>query len=121
MYKKIGKRVIDFVFSLILLIILFPVFIIISVIIRTDSKGPAIFKQVRTGKNKKNFILYKFRSMRISNNFYNKKEKDKITKVGEVLRKTSLDELPQLINILNVKGIFRNHYNIINDGFFPFF
>ncbi|MBR3162063.1 MAG: sugar transferase [Bacilli bacterium] len=100
MYKKIGKRVIDFVFSLILLIILFPVFIIISVIIRTDSKGPAIFKQVRTGKNKKNFILYKFRSMRISNNFYNKKEKDKITKVGEVLRKTSLDELPQLINIL---------------------
>ncbi len=100
MYKKCGKRVFDFVLALILLVLLFPILIIISIMIRIDSKGPAIFKQVRTGKNNKNFILYKFRSMRISNDFYNIKEKDKITKFGGLLRKTSLDELPQLINIL---------------------
>ena len=99
------KRIIDIVFSILGLIILAPVFLIISVVIKLESKGPVIFKQKRIGRYKKNFTIYKFRTMR------NDAPKDMpthmlknangcITKVGNILRKTSLDELPQLVNIL---------------------
>ncbi|MFY8331098.1 sugar transferase [Vagococcus carniphilus] len=105
MYKNGLKRVIDFVLSLIGIIVLSPVFLILVVAIKLDSKGPVIFKQKRIAKNKETFNIYKFRTMRIDT----PKEMPThlldnpdyfITKVGKFLRKTSLDELPQLFNIL---------------------
>lgn len=96
----IVKRIIDILLSLILLIVLCPLFIIISLIIITDSPGPIFFRQERTGLNGKDFYLIKFRSMAADNDVYNFKEEDRITKVGNFIRKTSLDELPQLINII---------------------
>lgn len=99
------KRIIDFILSLIGIIILLPIFLILAIIIKIDSKGPIFFKQKRVGKNKEYFYILKFRTMRIDT------PKDMpthmlenpdifITKVGKFLRKTSLDELPQIINIL---------------------
>ena len=101
------KRIIDIVLSFIAIIVLIPFFILISIIIKCESKGPIFFKQKRIGKNKKQFTIYKFRTMRqdtpkdIPTHMLNEAEKH-ITKVGKFLRKTSIDELPQLINI--VKG-----------------
>ena len=105
MYKKVIKRIIDFILSLCGLIILSPVFIILCIWIKLDSKGPILFKQKRIGINKSNFNIYKFRTMYIDT------PKDMpthmlanpdqfITRAGKFLRKTSLDELPQIINIL---------------------
>lgn len=105
MYKNGLKRVIDFVLSLIGIIVLLPVLLILVIAIKLDSKGPVIFKQKRIAKNKEIFDIYKFRTMRIDT----PKEMPThlldnpdyfITKVGKFLRKTSLDELPQLFNIL---------------------
>lgn len=96
----IFKRILDFIVSLILIIILSPLFVAISIAIKLDSPGPVFFKQIRTGKNGEDFKLLKFRSMAKDNDVYNFEEKDKVTKVGKFIRKTSLDELPQLINIL---------------------
>lgn len=110
------KRIIDIVCSLLGIILLSPFFIIISIIIKTTSKGPVFFVHKRVGKNGKEIGIYKFRSMVVNaeqlldtlteeqkeefrRNF--KLENDpRITKVGNILRKTSLDELPQLFNIL---------------------
>lgn len=100
MYKCFFKRFFDILCALLLLIVLSPIMIIVALLIKLDSKGPAIFKQIRSGKNGKDFTLYKFRSMTCNNNFYDKSEEDQVTKVGAFIRKTSLDELPQLINIL---------------------
>ena len=100
MYKKFIKRILDLLLAIILLVLLSPIFIIVSIAIKLETKGPVIFKQIRSGKHNKEFTLYKFRSMTANNDFYNTKEEDQITKVGRVLRKTSLDELPQLFNIL---------------------
>lgn len=103
-YLKI-KRLLDFILALIGMIVLCPLFLILAVVIKTDSKGPVFFKQKRIGKNKRYFYILKFRTMRTdtpkdmpthmlqgANSF--------ITKSGKFLRKTSLDELPQIINIL---------------------
>ncbi len=98
------KRVFDFFTSLILLIVVSPIFLILMLAIRLTSKGPIFFTQRRIGKDNKEFVLYKFRTMKINTpnvathllknpDFY-------ITKVGKFLRKSSFDELPQLINIL---------------------
>ena len=100
MYKKFIKRILDLLLAIILLVLLSPIFIIISIAIKLETKGPVIFKQIRSGKHNKEFTLYKFRSMTANNDFYNTKEEDQITKVGRIIRKTSLDELPQLFNIL---------------------
>ncbi len=97
-------RVFDFSTSLLGLIILFPVFLIISVLIRLDSKGPTFYKQKRVGKNNRDFMLYKFRSMGVGSD---KKgllitvgnDDTRITKLGGFLRKYKIDELPQLINV----------------------
>lgn len=99
------KRTIDFLASLFALIILSPLFLFIAIWIKTNSPGPVLFKQKRVGNNKELFEIYKFRSMRsdtpadMPTHLLNDPEAF-ITKSGHFLRKTSLDELPQLINIL---------------------
>ncbi len=114
-YIKI-KRILDIIFSTIGLIILSPIFAIIALAIKIESKGPVFFKHTRIGKNGKIIKIYKFRSMvenaeELIKNFtpeqmeeykeYYKLSNDpRITKVGKILRKASLDELPQLINII---------------------
>ena len=99
MYKYV-KRILDLIIAITLFIIFLIPMIIISILIKLDSKGPVLFKQVRTGKNGKPFNLYKFRSMSVDNDVHDFSKQDNHTKVGDVLRKTSLDELPQIINIL---------------------
>lgn len=100
MYRHFFKRLLDIIFALVLLVLLLPVMLLVAMAIKLDSKGPAIFKQIRSGKNNKEFMLYKFRSMTCNNDFYDKSKEDQITKVGAFIRKTSLDELPQLFNII---------------------
>lgn len=105
MYNKGIKRGIDFILSLMGLIILSPVFIILCIWIKLDSKGPILFKQKRVGINKSHFNILKFRTMYIDTPkdmpTHMLKDPDQfITKSGKFLRKTSLDELPQIINIL---------------------
>ncbi|SFD37438.1 O-antigen biosynthesis protein WbqP [Enterococcus casseliflavus] len=105
MYKDGLKRIIDFLLSLIGIIVLSPILLLLCLAIKLDSKGPIIFKQKRIGKNKTHFHIYKFRTMKVDT----PKEMPThllenpdlyITKVGKFLRKTSLDELPQLFNII---------------------
>lgn len=97
---KIFKRFIDLLISLVLFILLLPIMLIISIAIKLEDRGPVFFKQARSGKNDTIFYMYKFRSMVVNNDVLNFKEKDQATRVGKFLRKTSLDEIPQLINIL---------------------
>lgn len=99
MYKYV-KRFFDLIMALILVIIFLIPMIIIAILIKLDSKGSIFFKQERTGKNGKIFLLYKFRSMAIDNDVHDFNCQDKKTRVGNVLRKLSLDEFPQLINII---------------------
>ncbi|MCR8745433.1 sugar transferase [Romboutsia lituseburensis] len=98
------KRIIDIIGSLCGITVFSPIFIITAILIKIESKGSIIFKQLRIGKNSKPFYIYKFRSMKtdapniatndlVDPDFY-------ITKVGKFIRKTSIDELPQLFNIL---------------------
>lgn len=94
------KRFMDIVAAVVGIVITFPLMLIIAIAIKLDNKGPALFKQVRTGKKGKEFVLYKFRSMAVNNDFYNTAEEDRVTRVGKFIRKTSLDELPQLFNII---------------------
>lgn len=104
MYLRI-KRIMDFVLSLVGLVILSPIFILLALVIKLDSKGPIFFKQNRIGKNKKHFNILKFRTMRTDTpgdmpTHMLQNPDTFITKSGKFLRKTSLDELPQIINIL---------------------
>ncbi|MGQ7562834.1 sugar transferase [Streptococcus suis] len=99
------KRVSDMIISGLAIVVLSPVFLLIAVAIKLDSKGPVLFKQKRVGKNKSHFMIYKFRSMYVDApsdmpTHLLKDPNAMITKVGAFLRKTSLDELPQLFNIL---------------------
>ncbi|PHD24447.1 sugar transferase [Bacillus wiedmannii] len=104
-YKKSLKQMIDVIIAIVGLVVSSPVFLLLIICIKLDSKGPVLFKQRRIGKGKKEFYILKFRTMRIDT------PKDMpthlledpdmyITKVGKFLRKTSLDELPQIINII---------------------
>ena len=115
MYRLI-KRIFDFILSLIGIAIMSPIFMIISIMIKCDTKGPVFFKQRRIGLNGKPLYIYKFRTM-VTNaeeliasftpeqkkeweESYKLKDDPRITRVGKILRTTSLDELPQLINII---------------------
>ena len=104
MYKGM-KRGIDFVLALVGMIVLSPVFLVLIIAIKIDSKGPVLFKQKRVGIHKTHFQILKFRTMRIDTpkdmpTHLLKDPEQYITKVGKFLRKSSLDELPQIINIL---------------------
>jgi len=98
------KRIVDIVISLPVLIILSPVFAVIIIAIKISSKGLVIFKQERAGKDGKPFVFYKFRTMKIDVDPFGaspkSKEDPRLTKIGRFLREYSLDELPQLFNIL---------------------
>lgn len=102
---NIAKRMFDLFFSLIGIIITIPIFILVSIMIKLTSKGPIIFKQERVGKNKKIFYIYKFRTMtdcddRASDRQVTVINDQRITRIGRILRKYKIDELPQLYNVL---------------------
>lgn len=94
------KRLLDLILSMALIVLLSPLFVIVAISIKLDSPGPVLYKQKRTGLGGEEFTLLKFRSMASDNDVYDFKTGDKITKVGKFIRKTSLDELPQLMNII---------------------
>lgn len=111
----IAKRATDILLSLVGLILLSPILIITAIAIKIDSKGPVFFKQMRVGKNGVQFPMYKFRSMvvnaeelkkelekqnEMSGPMFKIKSDPRITKVGKFIRKTSIDELPQLVNVI---------------------
>ena len=102
MYAKYIKRTLDFALSLVALIVLSPVLLIVAILVRVKLGSPVIFKQQRPGKNEKIFTLYKFRTMTDkkdeSGNLL--PDSERLTKFGKLLRSTSLDELPELVNIL---------------------
>lgn len=102
---SIFKRTIDFIIAGVALIVLSPFLLITAILIKLDSKGPVIFKQERFGKNGVPFKIWKFRSMCVGaekqgTGVYSYKGDARITKVGKIIRATSIDELPQLVNIL---------------------
>lgn len=104
-FNMMVKRVMDICGSLACLVLFSPVMLITAVLIKTTSKGPLIFKQERVGLHNKPFQMYKFRSMEVQTRSEEKKgwtvkDDPRVTRVGRIIRKTSIDELPQLINVL---------------------
>lgn len=102
MYRKYIKRILDFTLSLIALIVLLPILLITAILVRIKLGRPVIFKQQRPGKNEKIFTLYKFRTMTDKKDEEGNllPDSERLTKFGKILRSTSLDELPELVNIL---------------------
>lgn len=104
-YAKVLKRAFDLIFGILFFIIALPIFLVMPVIIRLESKGKAIFSQTRLGRDGKPFTMYKYRSMivgaeKVGTGVYSYKDDNRVTKVGRFIRKTSIDEVPQLINII---------------------
>lgn len=113
---SIIKKIMDLILSLIGLILLIPVFLILAILVKLDSKGPVFYAHTRKGKNRSDIKIYKFRTMysnsdEIFESFSDKQKEEyyknfkldndpRVTKVGDFLRRTSLDEIPQLINVL---------------------
>lgn len=102
MYAKYIKRILDFILSLCALIVLSPILLIVAILVRVKLGSPVIFKQRRPGKDEKIFTLYKFRTMTDSRDENGEllPDSERLTKFGKFLRSTSLDELPELVNIL---------------------
>lgn len=105
MYKKFFKRFLDVFIASVMIVFLSPVFIAVSVAIKLESNGPVFFLQERLGKNAKVFKIYKFRSMCVGaesmgSGVYSGSNDSRVTKVGKFIRATSIDELPQLLNII---------------------
>ncbi|MBB6235781.1 lipopolysaccharide/colanic/teichoic acid biosynthesis glycosyltransferase [Pedobacter sp. AK013] len=124
--KKNKKRVFDVVFASIFLILFSPLLILIAILIKLDSKGPIIFKQIRVGRNMKDFHLVKFRTMRVVQSNHSLltigNRDTRITRLGYWLRKYKLDELPQLLNVLKgqmslvgPRPEVRKYVNLYND------
>jgi len=104
-YRSYIKKVVDFILAFIGMVVLSPVFLLLIICIKLDSKGPVLFKQRRIGKGKSEFYILKFRTMKIDTpkdtpTHLLKDPDSYITRVGKFMRKTSMDELPQIINIL---------------------
>jgi O-antigen biosynthesis protein WbqP len=126
-YKTYVKRVIDFILSVVGLIVLSPVFLLLIICIKLDAKGPILFKQRRIGKDKSEFYILKFRTMKIDTpkdtpTHLLKNPESYITRVGKIMRKTSLDELPQIINIfkgemsiIGPRPCLWNQYDLITE------
>lgn len=102
MYQQYIKRTLDTVLAVVALIILLPLCLVIALLIKLTSKGPALFTQERTGYLGNNFRVYKFRTMTHNNDVHDAATPNKLTKFGKSIRTFSLDELPQLLNV--VKG-----------------
>ena len=105
MYKRWIKRTIDIVLSLLGLLFLWLPMLVVALLVRLDSPGPALFRQKRLGLNGREYEMYKFRSMCVNaehsgSGVYSGKGDSRVTRMGRILRATSIDELPQLINIL---------------------
>ena len=104
-YCRVVKRTLDIILAVLALVVLSPVILLAALAVKLTSKGPVIFRQQRLGLGGKPFAFYKFRSMvvdaeRTGSGVYSGKGDPRVTKVGRILRATSIDELPQLINIL---------------------
>lgn len=121
-FYRISKRVLDFIASGIGLILLSPLFLVLGILIYTQDKGPIFYSQIRIGRNGKKFKMYKFRSMvtnadallaelkeknEVEGPMFKMKDDPRITKVGKFIRKTSVDELPQLFNV------FAGHMSLV--------
>ena len=105
-YARHVKRALDILIALLGLLIASPLLLLTAIAVKLDSKGPAIFKQPRLGLNGRVFNIYKFRSMKVGSEHtgtgvYSRKDDVRVTRVGKFIRATSIDELPQLINLLN--------------------
>lgn len=105
MYRAFLKRMLDILLSFIGLLVLFIPMLIVAVLIKLDSPGPVLFRQKRLGRNGKEFEILKFRSMcvgaeQIGSGVYSEKGDSRVTKIGKILRATSVDEFPQLLNVL---------------------
>ena len=105
MYQTLWKRVIDTTISIVAMIVLSPILFVVALAIKFTSPGPILFKQQRLGLHGKEFTIYKFRSMavgteRTGRGVYSEKDDPRVTKIGKFIRATSIDELPQLINII---------------------
>jgi len=100
-YEKFGKRIFDFVSALLGLLFLLPLLVLVALIIKVSSKGDVFYIQSRIGKSFKPFNLYKFRSMKEAKGLsITSKDDPRITSIGKFIRKTKIDELPQLLNVL---------------------
>ncbi|MBR4694242.1 MAG: sugar transferase [Bacilli bacterium] len=113
----------DRILAIIGLIVASPLMLIIAILIKLDSNGPVFFKQLRTGKYGKEFYMYKFRTMEKNNDVHDLSKADQHTRIGTFLRKTSLDEIPQLINILKGEMSFigprpwiPDYYEVMNEA-----
>ncbi len=105
MYKLFFKRVFDYTLSLVAFFIILPIFLLIMIILLIVNKGKPFFRQIRVGKNEKVFSILKFKTMKDIVDIHGNKlpDKKRVTGIGRFLRKTSLDELPQLLNIISGK------------------
>lgn len=108
MYKRFLKRFLDIVVSILIMPVFISLYIIFGIIVKAEDKGPIFFKAERIGKDKKIFKMYKFRSMKVNapnilnedGSTFNSKDDPRVTRVGKFMRETSIDEIPQILNVL---------------------